>query len=82
MGSRGVTAVLIGRRGFLGVRTRDGRPAGFVAGDLGRAGESVVPRRGKSCQAGPARQRRLSGLSAGEAGRGVGPTRGWASAVK
>ena len=71
MGSRGVAAVLIGRRGFLGVRTRDGRPAGFVAGDLGRAGESVAPRRGKSCQAGPARQRRLSGLIAKEAGRGV-----------
>ena len=57
MGSRGVTAVLIGRRGILGVRTRDGRPAGFVAGDLGRAGEFVAPRKGKICQAGPACQR-------------------------
>ena len=75
MGSRGVAAVLIGQRGFLGMRTRDGRPAGFVAGHLGRAGESVAPRRGKSCQAGPARQRRLSWLSAEEAGRGVGPAR-------
>ena len=34
-----------------------GRPAEFVARDLGRAGEFVAPRKGKICQAGPACQR-------------------------
>jgi hypothetical protein len=68
----------------LGVRTQVGMFAGIVAGDHGRAGGSVAPRRGKSCHAGPtgqraehARRRRSrwragagpSGGNAGEAGR-------------
>jgi hypothetical protein len=41
----------------LVVRARDGMFAGIVAGDHGRAGGSVAPRRGKSCHAGPTGQR-------------------------
>ena len=59
----------------IGVRAWGGKAGEILGEDHGRAGGSVAPWRGKSCQAGPARQRRLSGLSAEEAGRGVGPAR-------
>ena len=41
----------------LGVRARDGRFAGIVAGDLGQGGGVVALRKGWSWQAGPMGQR-------------------------
>ena len=60
--------------GRLGVRARDGRFAGIVAGDLGQGGGVVALRKGWSWQAGPTGQR--AGEREAQRGWGLGRARG------